>query len=378
MKVLVLTDYFPPHVGGGVEKVVFEISRRLAKMGVDITVVTLNTMMAKGFEILEGIKVYRFRPIILTETTKAQLAISPLLPLKILEVYKTEKPDIIHANNRFFFTTICSVILKKIVGKPLVTTLHLGPMSLDRKILNLLIDVYEKTISRWIITNSDKIIAVSNAVMKHALKLGASHKKIKVIPNGVDLKEFGLREFKKTESKKIIFVGRLFPNKGIQYLVEAAPIILARHPDVEFIIIGKGPMETELKKLIGRLNVEHAFRFLGIVPSVPEIMRECDIFVRPSLTEGMPLTILEAMACGLPIIASKIPGTSEVVKDGETGILIKPGDVKQLSDAVIKLIEDENYAKRIRVRAYEFIRNHYSWDRIAEEYLKIYNEVLNR
>ncbi|MEM2373361.1 MAG: GT4 family glycosyltransferase PelF [Thermoproteota archaeon] len=378
MKILVLTDYFPPHVGGGVEKVVFEISRRLVKMGVDITVLTLNTMMAKGFEILEGIKVYRFRPIILTETTKAQLAISPLLPLKILEVYKTEKPDIIHANNRFFFTTICSVILKKIVGKPLVTTLHLGPMSLDMRILNFFINVYEKTVSKWIITNSDKIIAVSNAVMKHALSLGAPYKKIKVVPNGVDLKEFSPGEFRKAERKKIIFIGRLFPNKGIQYLVEAAPIILARHPDVEFIIIGKGPMETELKKLIGRLNVEHAFRFLGIVPSIPEIMRECDIFVRPSLTEGMPLTILEAMACGLPIIASKIPGTSEVVKDGETGILIKPGDVKQLSDAVIKLIEDENYAKRIRARAYEFIRNHYSWDRIAEEYLKIYNEVLNR
>jgi len=291
---------------------------------------------------------------------------------------KKEKPDIIHANNRIFFTTICGVILKKIVGKPLVITLHLGPMFLDEKVLNFFVNVYEKTISRWIITNSDKIITVSNAVMRHALNLGASYEKIKVIPNGVDLKEFNPGEYRKTEEKRIVFVGRLFPNKGIQYLIEAAPVILSRYPNVEFIIIGKGPMEAELKKLIGRLNLEHAFRFLGIVPSVSEIMRQCNIFVRPSLTEGMPLTILEAMACGLPVIASKIPGTSEIVKDGETGILIKPGDVKQLSNAIIKLIEDEDYARRIKERAYEFIKNHYSWDRIAEEYLKTYNEVLKR
>jgi len=91
MKILVLTDYFPPHVGGGVEKVVFEISRRLVRMGVDITIVTLNTTMAKSFEILEGIKVYRFRPIMMSETTKVQLAISPSLPLKIMNVYKKRK-----------------------------------------------------------------------------------------------------------------------------------------------------------------------------------------------------------------------------------------------------------------------------------------------
>jgi glycosyltransferase involved in cell wall biosynthesis len=170
----------------------------------------------------------------------------------------------------------------------------------------------------------------------------------------------------------------LFPNKGIQYLVKAAPIVLAKHPYVEFIIVGRGPMEAELRNMVKRLNIEHAFKFLGIVPSVPEVMNQCDIFVRPSLTEGMPLTILEAMACGLPVIASKIPGSSEVVKDGETGILVEVGNVEKLSNAIIRLLEDENYAEKIRTRAYEFVKKHYSWDRIAEEYLKTYSDVLNR
>jgi glycosyltransferase involved in cell wall biosynthesis len=215
--------------------------------------------------------------------------------------------------------------------------------------------------------------------MKHALSIGASRDKVTVIPNGVNLNEFRPREvFRNRESKKIIFIGRLFPNKGIHYLVEAAPTILAKHPATEFIVIGRGPMETELRELIRRLNVEHAFKFLGIVPSASEIMRECDIFVRPSLTEGMPLTVLEAMACGLPIVASKIPGTCEIVKDGETGTLIEPGNVRQLSEAVIRLIEDKNYGEKIRANAYEFVKNHYSWDRIAKEYLKIYNDILDR
>ncbi|MBO3839438.1 MAG: GT4 family glycosyltransferase PelF [Thermoproteota archaeon] len=379
MKILVLTDYFHPHVGGGVEKVVFEVSRRLVRMGVDIIVATLNTAMAKGFEILEGIKVYRYKPISLTETTGVQLTVSLSLPLKIVEICKSEKPDVIHANNRFFSTTICGALLKKIMGKPLVTTLHLGPMLLNRKFFDFLINTYEKTVSRWIIQSSDKIIAVSNSVMKHAFSLGAASSKIKVIPNGVDLDEFKpRREFKRIGVEKIIFVGRLFPNKGVQYLVKAAPIVLAKHPRVEFVIVGRGPMEAELRNMVKRLNVEHAFKFLGIVPSIPEVMSQCDIFVRPSLTEGMPLTILEAMACGLPVIASKIPGSSEVVKDGETGILVETGNVEQLSSAIIKLLEDENYAERIRKRAYEFVKNHYSWDRVAEEYLKTYNEILNK
>jgi glycosyltransferase involved in cell wall biosynthesis len=379
LKILVLTDYFPPHVGGGVEKVVFEVSRRLVRMGVDVTVITLNTVTAKSFEILEGIKVYRCRPISLTETAGVQLTVSPSLPLKIIEICKLEKPDIIHANNRFFFTTICGAMLKKIMDKPLVTTLHLGPVLLGRRLFDFIINAYEKTVSKLIIQNSDEIVAVSSAVMKHALSLGAPSSKVKVIPNGVDLEEFKpRREFEKTEVKKIIFVGRLFPNKGIQYLVKAAPIVLAKHPYVEFIIVGRGPMEAELRNMVKRLNIEHAFKFLGIVPSVPEVMNQCDIFVRPSLTEGMPLTILEAMACGLPVIASKIPGSSEVVKDGETGILVEVGNVEKLSNAIIRLLEDENYAEKIRTRAYEFVKKHYSWDRIAEEYLKTYSDVLNR
>jgi len=366
-------------VGGGVEKVVFEVSRRLVRMGVDVTVITLNTVMAKSFEILEGIKVYRCRPISLTEAARVQLTVSPSLPLKIIETCKIEKPDIIHANNRFFFTTICGAMLKKIIGKPLVTTLHLGPVFLGGGFFDFIINTYEKTVSKWIIQSSDEIIAVSNAVMKHTLSLGASSSKVKVIPNGVDLEEFKpRRELEKTGVKRIIFVGRLFPNKGIQYLVKAAQIVLAKHPCVEFIIVGRGPMEAELRKMVRRLNIEHAFKFLGIVPSVPEVMNQCDIFVRPSLTEGMPLTILEAMACGLPVIASKIPGSSEVVKDGETGILVEVGNVEQLGNAIIRLLEDENYAERIRTRAYEFVKKHYSWDRIAEEYLKTYNDVLKR
>ncbi|MEM2930822.1 MAG: glycosyltransferase family 4 protein [Thermoproteota archaeon] len=379
MKVLILTDYFYPHIGGGVEKVVFEVSRRLVKMGVNVIILTLNTKKARNFEILEGIRVYRCNPINLTEATKTQLTISFSLPLKMIEICKREKPDIIHANNRFFFTTVCAVALKILIKKPLITTLHLGPMFFRRRLFDFYIRIYDKTLSRWIFNNSDKLLAVSTSVMKHALNSGASRERIKVIPNGVDISEFRPREgFKGNRIRRIVFIGRLFPNKGAQYLIEAAPIILSKHPATEFVVIGNGPMKMDLIRLARRLNVEQAFRFLGIVQSVPEILKECDIFVRPSLTEGMPLTILEAMACRLPIVASKIPGVSEIVKDGETGILIEPGNIRHLSEALNRLLEDKDYAERIKNNAYNFVRNHYSWDRVAEEYFKIYNEVLKR
>lgn len=379
MKVLMLSDYFPPHVGGGVEKVVYEISKRLAGKGVEVVVLTLNTDGARDFEVLDDIRVYRCMAANLTGAIGAQLSVSPSAPFRILEVCRKEEPDIVHANNRFFTTTLFAVVLKRLLHKPLVTTLHLGPMVFESSLLNMAVRSYEGTIGKSIVRLSDKVIAVSEAVKGQAVRLGAEPNDVSVVPNGVDLHEFKPNEERGSDgAKRIACVGRLIPNKGVQFLVEASPSVLSSHPDAEFIIVGDGPMRDRLVGMAERLGVKHAFRFMGTVPSVSDVLRECRIFVRPSLTEGMPLTVLEAMACGLPVVASRISGTPEVVLDGETGILVEAGSVGQIAVAITKLLSDGNGATRMGGNGLRLVRERYSWDRAADLVLRVYEGILKK
>jgi glycosyltransferase involved in cell wall biosynthesis len=378
LKILMLSDYFPPHIGGGVEKAVYELSRRLAGKGIEVVVVTLNTEGAEGFEVIEGIRVYRCMTLNLTGAIGAQLSISPSVPFRIVDVCRSEKPDIVHANNRFFFTTLCATALKRLINRPLVTTFHLGPVSFERGSLNAATRAYEGTACKLIVGLSDKIIAVSKAVRDQALLLGAEPGTVAVIPNGVDLCEFKPGgEGPLMGPKRIACVGRLVPNKGTQFLVEAAPLILASHPDVEFVIVGEGPLKEHLVHMAERLGVRHAFQFRGTVHSVADVLRGCYLLVRPSLTEGMPLTVLEAMACGLPVVASRVSGTPEVVLDGETGLLVEAGNVGQLAQAIKRLLGDESYAMKIGQNALRLVKAHYSWDNTAELTRKVYEDVLS-
>lgn len=380
MKILMLTDYFYPHIGGGVEKVVYEVSKRLVRLGCDVTIVTLNTKKAKEFEFLEGLKIYRIGSMSLTRAVGAQLTISPYAPFKILKVCKRENPEIIHANNRFFFTTMCAVALKNLLEKPLITTLHLGPMALGKGLLNLAVEAYEKTISKWIMKKSDRITAVSNAVKEHAIGLGAPRERITVISNGINLDEFKPNEKgddNPKQVKKVVFVGRLIFNKGVQYLLEAAPKVIAEHPNVKFIVVGTGPLKREVQIRAKKLGVLGSFKFLGIVPSVADILRECDVFVRPSLTEATSggVAALEAMACGLPVVVTKVAG-NETVINGKTGILIEPGNTQQLADSLIQLLNDYEFLRRLGNNARLFVEKKYNWEKTAELTLQVYKECL--
>jgi glycosyltransferase involved in cell wall biosynthesis len=381
LKIMMLTDYYYPHEGGGVEKVVLEVSERLRKLGSDIIILTLNTKKTFKFENHEGIKVYRVNCIDLTEKIGIQLSVSLEAIFEIARVCKEENPDILHANNRFFFTTLCAAILKGLLKRPLVMTAHLGPMAFGKGWQDFVIRAYERTISSWIFRRSECIIAVSGAVKQHVVNLGVEPDKVKIIPNGVDLRNYvplqkRLHCHDQRVAKKVVSVGRLIQNKGIHYLIDAAPEVLQRFPSTEFIIVGDGPMRTELETRAKERGVLQAFRFYGFVPEVSNVLNTCDIFVRPSLTEGMPLAVLEAMACGLPVIATRVAGTPEIVIDHETGILVDSGDASNLAEALIELLGNTELAMRFGVNARKLVEKSHSWQKTARMTLNVYKEIL--
>ncbi|MEM2517795.1 MAG: glycosyltransferase family 4 protein [Candidatus Bathyarchaeia archaeon] len=374
------SDYFYPHVGG-VEKVVYELSKRLVKMGCDVLVVTLGENYL--YYDIEGVKVYRAAGIDLTKLFQMQLSI-PKDVKRILNVAKDFSPDVIHAHNIFFTTSLLAVLIKHISHRKLVFSAHLGDVS-NLALLGhgkvLAAKAYEKIFGKIILFSSDAIIAVSCAVRQHIISLGASPKKVTVIPNGVDLEEFSSSfDTQKNIRPDVIFVGRLIPNKGLEYLIEAAKILIrSGAAKIRFKIVGDGPYRQQIEELVARYGLSPYFEFLGHVPKVSEALRNGGIFVRPSLTEGMPLTVLEAMASGLPIIATRVSGTSEIIIPNETGILVEPGNVSQLVEAIKYLIESPTEALRLGRNARDFIERHYkekfSWDAVASNILSVYESL---
>jgi glycosyltransferase involved in cell wall biosynthesis len=371
------TDYFHPHIGGGVERFTLEVSKRLVKKGYDVTVITFNTKKVEPYEKYHGIRIYRCSAISLTNLIGSQLTVSLDALPQMFTIIKKEKPDILHAHNRFFISTIYAVLMKYVFNLPLITMLHATtrPHLQNNILLNLGTRFYEKSFSKLIVKNSDLVLALNKAGLHQALQLGGTLKKIAIIPTGVDHNHFQPTYLKHHSSakKKVVYVGRLINIKGLHLLIRAAPIILAKRPLTEFILVGDGPLKDGLRSLAKQLHVAHAFHFLGLRTDVNDILKECDIFVLPSLTEAMPLTVLEAMASGLPVIATKVGGNVELLQ--HSGILIDC-DSTALANAVLMLLENPLLATELSQRSLLKVTQQYSWEKTTDMLSSVYNELL--
>jgi len=261
---------------------------------------------------------------------------------------------------------------------PLITTLHLGKPEGSGKILNTLIRAYESTIGNFIVRQSDHIVAVSNAVAEHARRMCGDITPLTVIPNGVDISVFfpGLNQ--SNIGQTVLFVARLVSNKDPETLIRAVPLVLTRHPQVQFVLVGDGPLRVRLQEQVNRLGIGHAVQFLGLRHDVPELMRQATLFVRPSTLEGMPLTILEAMASKLPVLATPVGGTPELLRDGVNGYLIPVGNHVALANSIVRLLDDPLLAEKMGQRGRELVEASYTWDAVAEQTESVYVEEVRR
>jgi len=372
MHVCMLTDYFLPHMLGGTEKGVYEISRRLVRKGHQVTVLTLDVQGYERQSQIEGINIYRLPAISITKLIGAQLTVSPFSLPGANRTIRAIHPDIIHAHNLYFNLTAIAPVIKRLNRLPLVTTLHLPKMQYYKLWLDLLIQVYQKTIGRFVVESSDKLIAVSKSVLKHAIEdLKTPPLKIYHIPNGVDTNVY-VPSDRKRKRTIITYIGRLIRNKGPQNLVEASADILKAHPEARIYIVGEGSLKDKLMQQVASLRLKDRIIFLGNVSDTLPILQETTIFVRPSLTEGMSLAILEAMACGLPVVASNVEGTVEIIEEGKSGYLVPPADSKALAEAVIFLLDNNKIASQIGENARKKTEKFYNWEQIADQTLKVY------
>lgn len=227
-------------------------------------------------------------------------------------------------------------------------------------------------VAQWVwnytIRNSDNIIDVSNTI-----KL----KKAFYIPNGVDINKFKPKE-RKEDKKRVLFVGRLSPEKGLEYFIEASKIIKKYLADIEFIVVTGKIKDGKGLKMVHVLK-ENNIKFYNNIPheKMPEFYQKASIFVLPSLCEACPLVLLEAISCGIPVVATKVGGVQFIVKDGFVGFLVPSKNPQAIAEKVLKILENARLKKEIEKNCLEWIKN-FTWEKTAEEYLRVYQKILEK
>jgi len=228
-----------------------------------------------------------------------------------------------------------------------------------------------------IYTRADYIQAISQFLARRARRYGYQGE-IEIVPNGVDLERFS-RTVLATESQGqsliIITVSRLVKKNGIDDLIRAQGLSL---PWVlKLLIIGTGPEEKKLKKLVKKLKLEDKVIFLGHIShqDLPRYLAMADVFVRPSLSEGLGSAFLEAMACGLPVIGTSVGGIPDFLKDGETGLFCQVKNPQSIAEKIQELLTNSQLRKRIITNGQKLVQEKYNWDRINQQMSQIYQKL---
>jgi glycosyltransferase involved in cell wall biosynthesis len=170
----------------------------------------------------------------------------------------------------------------------------------------------------------------------------------------------------------------LHPQKGHQYLITAAAEVVERYPNVRFVFVGDGILRAELERLVDNLKLKDKILFLGFRHDVDELLHTFDIFVLPSLYEGLPNVVLEAMACGKPVIATAVDGSPEAITDGVSGILVPPKDSDALSKAILHLLENKKMRVEMGKKSRKKVTDYFSLEKQMQQFQILYDHHLQQ
>ena len=273
--------------------------------------------------------------------------------IRLYEVIKRIRPDVIHSHGTK--ENIISKIIAGMLGIPSIPIYHCRyrlsgsgdtDISLKRRLYEMVyLEILERYTSRFALKN----IAVSQSVKDNIKRFGIPEEKIEVIYSGIELNDPAPWREKGEAANgrvKILFVGRIDENKGVLDVIRAAKIVKQRGYTFKMEFVGDGALRKECEQLVEEYGLSREISFLGYLKSPRELFLASDIFVSASYSEGFPLNIIEAMGCGLPVIATAVGGVTEIVDDRENGILIPTREVRELANALISLMEDDRLREK--------------------------------
>ncbi len=291
---------------------------------------------------------------------------------KFLHILKKEKPDIVHSH-QFFATRFVAPIAKFMGAPKVIETAHVreGWRKGIKKAY---------VIDRFFYRFVDKVIAVSEAIKKYLMnEKKLVREKIELIHNGIDIEKFKLsKQTNNNNNFRIGVIGRLEPQKGHIYFLEAVEMLNGKYRDVEFTIVGEGSLKSELELKCRDLKIENRVEFLGFKKDILSVFNELDLLVLPSLYEGLPLVALEAGASGKPIVATNVDGTTEAVINNKTGILVPSKDSQALNEAIEKLLNDRNSIIEYGKNARKHIEKNFNITKQINKTEELYKRLVKR
>jgi glycosyltransferase involved in cell wall biosynthesis len=375
MKILMLNYEFPP-MGGGAGNATDNISKEMVKMGHEVTVLTSGYGNLPKFELKDGVKIYRvfsWRKGIHDCGFRGAYTFLFSAAMKLLDLRRHNNFDIVH----YFFslpTGLLTFIPWAFRRTPYIVSLRGSDVPYydvyNRKVhlFNLLL----RPVNKCIWKKAKRVVALSEGLKDTALK-SAPNQSIGVIPNGVETELFkpnpGGRQ--SNEKLRLITVSRLINRKGIDHILMALKDL--RDKDITLLIVGTGSYELHLKQVCHEFGLDDVVSFNGYCPRerLPKLYTKSDVFILPSLAESFGIVFVEAMACGLPIIGGKTGGVPYLVKE-ENGILVEPGNVTEIKEAIVKIKGSIELRRSMGQRNREKVVKDFKWNSVASKYVKVY------
>jgi len=295
---------------------------------------------------------------------------NPVIP-SLYGIVRERDCSLVDAHAQLFWTTAQSVRAALDTGKPVVTTVH-GVFALRNWLVNLSQKMYLRSVGSWALRNSSRVVCLTESEAREVADLGVSKRNIKVIPIAVDPSVFRPRG---TKRQMIVYVGRLVPEKGLETLLEAVATLREKRT-VRVLMVGDGPSRNKLIGRAHRLGISDmvTFRFTVEQSEVAKILQESQIFVLPSLKEGLPMTLLEAMASANTIVASNLPSIVETL--GPAGLYFTPGRSGELAERLLEALNDRQLQRKNGLAAREVVEDEFSWGVVLPMLEDLYGEVL--
>jgi glycosyltransferase involved in cell wall biosynthesis len=378
LKIALCSDWVYPSVGG-VQSHIMGLAVQLKELGHEVIIVTKEMDredLGAGYP--GGVRRVEAKRLTLPEHVLA-----PPNPDDLRKLLKREDFDVVHAHHAFTPTPLLSLDAARRLGVPSVLTNHSITFASSSDLIWG--PVSQVLPFKRYINMADRVIAVSGAAAEFIERFMDDGKAI-VIPNGVDVERFhdpkpvpkGVFDLARLEHPMVFSAGRLAFRKGFHLLLEAMPRVLSVNPGARLYVAGKGAMAGFLNMLVESLDLEDEVKLLGFVhdDALPWLYRSCDVFALPSVAaESFGITLIEAMAAGKPIVASRIGGVPEIIDDGVDGLLFEPWDSRGLSEAVNTLLGDPGLAAEMGRRAHAEAEERFSWPKVARRIEEVYEDV---
>lgn len=373
LRVVMVISSFTPIIGGA-ERQTHQLGKALVARGVQVSVLTRRYPGLPAQEQLDGLTVYRLPVVGNGRNALSALLYTLGLLFWLLRYRRTY--DVVHAHQPLSPAN-AALIAKFVTGKPTLVKVTGSGAYGSISILKALPLLRLRT---WLLRQSTALLVLDQESVGELTALGFAPDQLVAIFNGVDTEGFHSCPHQRAapDSLQVIYVGRLAREKGVDLLLQSWQMVCQQVADpakIYLTILGNGPDEAKLLQLAATLGVESSVTFAGAVTNVAERLQQADLFVLPSYSEGMPNALLEAMACGLPVVSTAVGSVPQIITAGENGLLAKPGDATDLAKQLLCLLHNENLRVTLGQRAVAHIQAHYSLAAAAEHHLALYSSV---